>query len=127
MNTFVRLMVLGALLATTACGKSEKERPRRPVLPVPQIQNPAPSATPAQAKATPEQEALAAKKVEADAFAQCCTSLAKRGFEDRSMEYMAASRSCEAAVRDGKQLADVSSDLLKELKDKALPGSCKAN
>lgn len=125
MKTHAWLLAASALLLIWGCGKSEKERPKRPVLPVPQVQAPAPD--PASEKATEAEEALAEKKAEEEAFAACCTTLKKRGFEDRSMEYMAASRACESAGQEGKSLADVSSDLAKELKDKALPGACKAN
>ncbi len=55
---------------------------------------------------------------------ECCRALGKKGYTERSMEYMGASKVCGAGMTEGKSLAEISASMKKELKGKSLPEEC---
>lgn len=68
-------------------------------------------------------EQTAAQKAER-ALSLCCEALAKAGFEQRSMELMAATKSCEAALAEKKELTNLQAELREKLGGAPLPASC---
>lgn len=69
------------------------------------------------------QAALEEKKKE-EALRSCCQALAKTGFEERSMELMAATDVCEAAQKEQKSLEGIREELMAPLGKRSLPAAC---
>lgn len=69
------------------------------------------------------QAALEEKKKE-EALRSCCQALAKTGFEERSMELMAATDVCEAAQKEQKTLEGIRDELMAPLGKRSLPAAC---
>ena len=75
-------------------------------------------------RALAEQEAATRLEQARGALGACCTALARRGFEQRSMPDMTAKQMCLEAETKGDALAAVRPALLSALGDRGLPQSC---
>jgi hypothetical protein len=120
-------LVLIALWSCLAC-EEKKEAPKEAPAPAPEVAKP-PEPTPKPAEEPPAAAATDQAKadqaaVEANPLTACCQSLGKKGFMERSPEYMAASQVCGEALTGKKQLASVLPDIKKALKGQPLPDTC---
>ncbi len=124
-----RNLVLIALLSCLGCEeKKDATEVPAPVAEVAKTPEPAPKEKPteelaAAAKEKTEQEQAQAA-VEENPLTECCRSLGKKGFMERSPEYMAASQVCGEALQGKKELASVLPEIKKALKGQALPETC---
>lgn len=75
-----------------------------------------------------EEKAAAAKKaqaeVEANPLTECCRALGKKGFTERSPDYMAASKACGESMSKKEDLAKALPGVKKALNGKSLPEEC---
>jgi hypothetical protein len=85
------------------------------------------------AKAERDKQALARQEEAAHAekargaLGACCTALARRGFEQRSMKDMEAKRFCLEAEAKGDSLAAVRTSLQTPVGERGLPPACQAD
>ncbi len=91
-------------------------------------QTPEEKAAAAAARAAAErkrkEEAKEQEKVEANPLTECCRALGKRGFTQRSPEYMKASKACGKALEAEETPAQALPGIKKALKGKGLPSEC---
>ena len=105
-----RSLILIALWSCLACEETKEAPKEAPApAPAPEVAKPAeptpkPAEEPAAAAATAKAELEA---VEENPLTACCQSLGKKGFMERSPEYMAASQVCGEALTGKKQLASI--------------------
>jgi hypothetical protein len=59
-----------------------------------------------------------------DKMLACCEAIAKKGFEERSMPYMKAFETCEAAHKQGQAFAAVAEGVQRALEGGTLPPQC---
>jgi len=122
-----RSLILIALWSCLACEETKEAPKEAPApAPAPEVAKPAeptpkPAEEPAAAAATAKAEQAA---VEENPLTACCQSLGKKGFMERSPEYMAASQVCGEALTGKKQLASILPDIKKALKSQPLPDTC---
>ena len=116
-----------ALLATLGCEDPPAEAKAAEAK---VAEAPAPVEVEEEPKADPEAEAKAAADakaqaaVDADPLTECCRTLGKIGYMERSSAHMDAAKECGAALKAKKSMADALPAIKKSLADKAPPSEC---
>jgi hypothetical protein len=71
-----------------------------------------------------EEEAAAQKEVDENPITECCRALGKKGFTERSPEYMAASKVCGESLEAKEEIGKALPGIKTALKGQPLPSEC---
>ncbi len=127
-------LLITASVFAFAC---EEEKKDEPATATEAVAAEKPADQPAKAEADPEKAAAekaaeeaeeekkkAQAEVDANPLTECCRALGKKGFVERSPEYVAASKVCGEAMTNKEDVDKALPNIKKELKGKALPDEC---
>jgi hypothetical protein len=124
------VFLLGVLMLLGCEEKAEPEQKKEAVEEAPAppeetaAEKAAEAAAQAEAKAKQEEEAQAQAAVDENPLTECCRALGKKGFMERSPDYMAASKACGEAMEAKESPDKAMTAIKKALKGNSVPSEC---